>query len=206
MLAPAPKSSFAALVLCILGSTLASCSPDPVKLTATEPLELIVISHVETLLYTESGVSLDDVVSTEPFQRNNLRPGMTATEVAAILGEPDYLDEERQGRDEVFGFQTEDGNFEVIKQHVSSEGVEVDRWFLRYRPRDCASLVDPRLLEQVQNLEPVPSEVTVFSGLGRKGKAILEFDQEHACSAIWWLQQDEVESASKLVSASYAER
>lgn len=197
MLALAPRSRFAALALCILGAVLASCNPEPVTLTATAPLERIVTSERETLLYAESGVRLDEVVSTEPFRQENLRPGMTVTEVAAILGEPDYLDDHRQGRDEVFGFETEEGNFEVIKQHVSSEGSEVDRWFLRYRPRDCASLVDPRLLEQLQNLGHTPSEVTVFSGLGRKGKAILEFDEEPACSAIWWLQQDEAESGPR---------
>lgn len=132
---------------------------------------------------------LNDLVSMDPFRENNLKPGMTATEVAAILGRPDYLHGGRQGGDEIFGFQTDDGDFEVLKQHVSSEGVEVDPWFLRYRPRDCASLVNPRLLKQIQNLEPRPREVTVFSGFDRRGKAIIELDEVQACSAIWWLQK-----------------
>jgi hypothetical protein len=195
MLALASKSRLA-LMLCTLGIALASCSSDSVTLTADRPLERIVVSRTETLLYVESGIPLDDVVSMEPFRKKGLKPGMALTEVVAILGEPDYLDEHRQGRDDVFGFESEDGDFEVIKQHVSSEGVEVDRWFLRYRPRECSSLVDPRLLNQVKNLKLIPHRVTVFSGLGRKGKAVLEFDQGHGCSAIWWLQQDEAEFQS----------
>jgi hypothetical protein len=188
----AHKVTLPILALCLLGSALVSCSPDPVTLAATHPLERIVISPVETLLYAESGVHLHELVSTEPFREKNLKPGMTAAEVAKILGEPDYLSEDREGRDGVFGFHAEMGDFEVVKQHVSSEGIEVDRWFLRYRPRDCTSLLDPRVLRQVQNLEPFPRRVTVFSGSGRRGTAILEFDEERTCSAVWWLQQDGV--------------
>lgn len=181
------------LVLLTVGIGLMSCSSDPVTLTADRPLDRIVTSRTETLLYVESGVPLDDVISMEPFRMKGLKPGMTLMEVAALMGEPDYLDEHRQGRDEVFGFESEDGDFEVIKQHVSSEGKEVDRWFLRYRPRECFKLVDPRLLKQVKDLDFVPKRVTVFSGLGRRGKAVLEFDQDRSCSAIWWLQQDDAE-------------
>ena len=178
------------LSVCLFGSALASCSPNPVTLTAEKPLERIVVSQIETLLYAEPGTHLSDLISIEPFRTKNLRPGMTAREVEKFLGAPDYRSKERKGRDEVFGFHTKSGAIELIKQHVASEGVAIDRWFLRHRPQDCAPLVDPRLLRQVQDLEPFPREVILFSGLDRRGMAILEFNKERACTAIWWLQQD----------------
>lgn len=75
-----------------------------------------------------------------------------------------------------------------MKQHVSSEGAELDRWFLRYRPQDCAALLDPRLHDQVRNLEPFPDEVTLFAGCDHEEVAVLEFNAERTCTTIWWLR------------------
>jgi len=165
-----------------------ACTGDWVTVDAAAPLDRIVLSPLgEAFVHAQPGVELDELVSTAPFREKNLRPGMTADEVAAVLGEPDYLGRERGGSDEVFGFHAESGDFEVIKQHVSSEGTEVDRWFVRYRPRDCAPLVDPRLLRQIESLDSFPSKVTVLAGSDGEDAASLRFDEQHSCSAIWWL-------------------
>jgi len=184
------KRCCVALTILLLGNALASCSRDPVTLTATDPLDRIVIRPSgERLLYAQSGLKLRDIVSTEPFVEQGLRPGMTLTEVVRLLGKPDSLTHDRDGRDEVFGFEVSSGTFEVVKQHVSSEGAEVDRWFLRYRPQDCAALVDPRLFDQVRNLKPFPHEVALFAGPDHEEVAVLELDDERTCTTIWWLRE-----------------
>jgi hypothetical protein len=190
MIRPVPANRFlVALTILLLGNSLVSCSAEPVTLAASEPLERIVLRPPdETLLYARPGLKLSDIVSTEPFVERGLRPGMSVTQVVRLLGQPDFLTHDRDGRDQVFGFESASGAFEVVKQHVSSEGAEVDRWFLRYRPKNCEALVDPRLLDQVRNLEPFPDEVTLFAGPDREQVAVLGFDDERTCTTIWWLR------------------
>lgn len=101
MVRPVPASRCCvALTTLLLGIALASCSADPVTLTATDPLGRIVSRPPdETLLYAQAGLKLRDILSTEPFVEQGLRPGMTVTEVVGLLGEPDFLTHDRDGRE-----------------------------------------------------------------------------------------------------------
>lgn len=186
-LAPS-KHVVAALSLLVVG--LMSCSGEWITVAATDPLDHIVISPLgEAFVHAKPGVELQELVSTEPFVEMGLRPGMTAKEAASLIGPPDFAITEQHGQVEVFGYRSSGGVFEIVKQHVASEGTEVDRWFLRYRPTECMKLVDPVLLGQLRSLQPFPEQATVFAEPNQEGVVKIEFESDRSCSKVWWLQE-----------------
>jgi len=167
-----------------------SCSGEWVTVDATPPLDRIILSPSgEAAVYARPEVELQDLVSIRPFLEMGLRPGMTAEEAEALLGSPDYVATERNGQDEVFGYESPSGAFEIVKQHVSSEGSEVDRWFVRFQPRHCMELINPRILRQLRDLEPFPRAMRLLVGPDQTGVVSIYFEDERSCSKIWWLAE-----------------
>lgn len=89
---------------------------------------------------------------------------------------------------EVFGYRSPSGTFEIVKQHVSSEGSEVDRWFVRSQPEHCMELIDPRIVRQLRDLERFPRAMRLV-GPEQTGLVSIYFEDEQSCSTIWWLAE-----------------
>lgn len=187
-LAPA-KVRAAALSLLLLGAC--SSSDDWITVEGSAPLDRIVLSPSgEAAVHARPDVELRELVSMEPFLDMGLRPGMTAGEAESLLGEPDYVATESNGRDQVFGYRSTSGVVEIVKQHVSSEGSEVDRWFVRSQPEHCMDLIDRRIVRQLQDLERFPRAMRLLVGPEQTGVVSIYFEDEHSCSKIWWLAED----------------
>lgn len=184
------KAQLVALSLLFVGSTGISCSGEWVRVAATAPLDHIIVSPSgEAFAHAQPGVELQTLVSVKPFRDMGLQPGMNAEEAAKLLGQPHFVATERNGQDEIFGYDYSMGAFEIVKQHVASEGTEVDRWFLRHRPEECMELLAPALLAELRKLETFPEQVTVFAEPNQEGVAKVEFEGDHSCSRVWWLQE-----------------
>jgi len=140
-------------------------------------------------VHAQPEVELQDLVSIKPFLEEGLRPGMTSAEAATLLGPPDFITTERNGQDGVFGYEFAAGAFEIVKQHVSSERSEVDRWFLRYRPDNCMAMINPHVLQQLRALERFPRQITLLVGPDQVGLVSIDFEDEQTCSKIWWLEE-----------------
>jgi hypothetical protein len=185
-LAPINKVRAAALSLISIG--VLSCSGEWVTVAANAPLDQIVLSPSgEASVHARPEVGLQELVFIRPFLEAGLRPGMTAEEAEAVLGAPDYIATERNGQDEVFGYESSAGAFEIVKQSVSSEGSEVDRWFLRHQPQDCMRMINPLILQQLRALERFPRQMRLLVGPDQIGLVSIEFEDEQSCSRIWWL-------------------
>jgi hypothetical protein len=169
---------------------LLSCSGDWVTVDASAPLDRIILSPSgEAAVHARPEEELQELISIKPFLEMGLRPGMTGEEAEELLGPPDYVATERNGQDEVFGYRSPTGAFEVVKQHVSSEGSEVDRWFVRFQPVRCMDLIDPRVVEQLQDLDPFPRSMRLLVGPEQTGVVSIYFEGETSCSKIWWLAE-----------------
>ncbi len=186
----------------LVGTSLWGCGRDFETIQASDPLIRIEFGPSggflqrelpEAYLHAQPGVNLQELVPLQPFLENGLWPGMTVQDATSVLGQPDYTTTDYGGRDDVFGFKITRGTVEVVMQHVSSEGAEVDRWFLRYRPENCNSVVHPLVLQQLRALDRFPDAATVFADRDDSGVAKIEFTPERNCSRIWWLQRGETE-------------
>lgn len=182
------KARVAALSLLVLG--VLSCRGDWVTVDGSAPLDRIILSPSgEAAVHAQPDVELQELVSIEPFLKTGLRPGMTAEEAESLLGAPDYVTTENNGQDEVFGYRSSAGAVEIVKQHVSSEGSEVDRWFVRFQPEHCMELIDPRILWQLRDLERFPRAMRLLVGPAQTGLVSVDFEDEESCSRIWWLAE-----------------
>lgn len=179
--------------LLFLFAGVLSCSSEWVTVDATPPLDRIILSPSgEAAVHARPEVELQDLVSIRPFLEKGLRPGMTAEEAEALFGSPDYVSTERNGQDEVFGYESSSGVFEIVKQHVSSEGSEVDRWFVRIQPKQCMELINPGILSQLRDLEPFPRAMRLLVGPEQIAAVSIYFENERSCSEIWWLAESPV--------------
>lgn len=184
------KTRVAAISLLLVVGVMASCSGEWVTVAGTDPLDRMIISPSgEAFLHAQPEVELPELVSIRPFLEKGLRPGMTSSEAVTLLGPPDFIATERNGQDEVFGYDCAAGVFEIVKQHVASEGSEVDRWFLRHLPDDCMAMINPKILKQLRALERFPRQITVLVGPDQMGLVSIDFEDEQTCSKIWWLEE-----------------
>lgn len=182
------KVRVAALSLLLVGAL--ACRGDWVTVDGSAPLDRIVVSPSgEAAVHAQPDVELQELVSIAPFLEMGIRPGMTAEEAESLLGAPDYVATEANGRDEVFGYRSSAGAVEIVKQHVSSEGSEVDRWFVRSQPEHCMELIDPRIVRQLRDLENFPRAMRLLVGPTQTGLVSIDFEDEESCSKIWWLAE-----------------
>lgn len=180
----------AALSLLLLGTI--SCSSEWITVEGKGPVDRIVLSPSgEAAVYAQPNVKLQELVAIDFFLGMGLRPGMTAKEAEALLGSPDYVTAERNGQDQVFGYRSSSGSLEIVRQHVSSEGREAVRWFLRAQPKNCMELIDPRIVQQLQDLEHFPGRMRLLVGPEQTGVVSIYFEDELSCSQIWWLAEEE---------------
>lgn len=165
-----------------------SCEQEEVQvLSAPVPLSKVIIRPSgEVTVYAAEGTALEDLINLDTFLELGLKPGMTITEVEALLGKPDVIDDDRGGRDVVYAYRTSTGRIEIVRQHVSSEGAEVDRWFLRIRPSFGKELVHPLILKYSPPRSGWAESILVLAGPEYSSVGKLEF-HEGRLRLIWWL-------------------
>lgn len=174
--------SLLAALLLLLGCQ----NHESTTLPADYPLEKIIVRPSgRTLFYAAPSVSLEDLVDLSPLIDRGLQPGTNLRRIEARLGSPDYQTTDRQGRDDVYGYEVPEGLVEIVKQHVSSEGLETDRWFLRYRPAAGNSALHDTIVSYVTHVNPKPTEISVLAGPNRKSVVGLDFEGD-TVTLIWW--------------------
>ena len=168
------------LVLCWIVVT--ACSDElPREVSVETPVEaplakLEVWGH-EAYIDAAKGVRLEDLVDISPLRSAGLSPGETLDEVRAILGEPNYRSTSRQGRDLVFGYRTDKGRIEIIRQEVESEDYEVVHWLTTYVPLPNARPLHPALEEAIRDLRDLRSAVVMAGEHGADRAGITWRDQ-----------------------------
>jgi hypothetical protein len=159
------------------------------------PAPLTKISHFggnDFFIEARHGVLLADLVDLEAFQ--DLKPGMSFDQVREVLGEPQFAFQEYR-RDDVLAFSTRfDGRIEVVRQTVSSEGYEGERWFLRFGLlQPCAPCyVKPPIWDVV----PVQPERLSLSVSTDDGQVVLDLEEKRLVR-IWWLGDGPEEEAPR---------
>lgn len=172
----------------------ACCGGKYIVLQAEHPLSQVRIhSSGEVVIEPGEGIGLSDLVDLKPFRDLGLRPGQPIEEVEGLLGPPETFGYSREGRDEVFGYERDFGTIEIVKQHVSSEGTEVDRWFLRLRvDRDGHKLVHPAILKYSPSPEAHYPHISLYDRASG-GAAALDFEQGELKYLWWYVNGDDHE-------------
>lgn len=188
-----PSMSRLFTLILLLIATMASCYGDWVSQEAAYPLAKIeyLSPAREVFVHAEQGVRMGSLVSLQPFVMSKMRPGISAEEASKLVGEPDFVTNERGGYDEVFGFEAQGGMIEVVRQRVESEGYEGDRWLLRFRSSGCIDLVSPIILDQLRrHLGSLPETATILGEPSEvEGVVKIVFQGDDDCSMIWWLSE-----------------
>lgn len=175
------------LVLSVL-LTIPSCSSRTKELEADYPFDRIAIYSREILFVASSGVKLENLVSVKCFQDAGLWPGISADEAIAIMGRsPQRIFLENAQRDAVYGFTTECGELQIVKQKVSSEGIDSERWFLRLRPfGHSRDLVAAEILKILEENEIEVPRLRLIDGTVDSRAASLYFEGSEL-KYLWWL-------------------
>lgn len=131
-------------------------------------------------------VELNELVNLQPFVQAGVRPGQSLEEVEPKLGVPDAMTTDREGRDDVFRYYRESGTIDLVRQHVSSEGAEVDRWFIRFRPAAGVAVAHPDVLAHQPPRGGWTESILILAGPDRGSVAKLEFE-DGELAYLWWL-------------------
>jgi hypothetical protein len=172
------------LLSTLLGLPAISCTPASQERQLSAPLDKI-RRHGENEYFIASlpGVALSDLVDLAMF--HELAPGFSFDQVEAILGPP-LLVFKSDRRDDGSAFASSfEGRIEVVRQVVSSEGYEGERWFVRFTPRvPCSPCYIKRSIWQAI---PDSSEGTSIYVSADNGQVKLEIDEKKRLVRIWWL-------------------
>lgn len=191
------RKAFALVVMAILGLLIClhwTCSNRP----SLEPIELTpplvrIRTHggKEYFLKIRNDSKVENHCDLELLA--GLRPGMTSSEVAKILG-PSQGRSEEYGRDDVFSFFTDRGTVDVVRQPaLDSEGeAHGSRWLLRARPNDgrLAEHLSSEVLAALLAAKPGDSYSLVIYNHSSSAKVVI---QGTRVLSIWWLRDEPFE-------------
>lgn len=178
---------FPLLPICILSF---ACLDQPAtRASAPYPLnEVVFLRSGDIYIYTDEEVELADLIDMTPFLELEFWPGISADEATALQGPPAVIGTTRRGRDKVYGYTSTLGTVEIVEQHVSSEGTEAVRWFLRLHLKpeiDESALIDKSILTYRPSGCTGRERTIIFSGKDHESAVALEF-ADRELTYLWW--------------------
>ena len=158
------------------------------KIEPQYPFEDIRLNSLgEVYIKAEKGVDIRGLFNLMAFEEVGLTPGADLESTVALIGEPSEIFSEHSGRDQVYQFDTRHGKIQLASQFVSSEGAEVERWFLRLRVesnRDVLS--DPSTFHYILSAMEGSADIQVGIVLPQAETVKIEVI-DNSVKYLWWL-------------------
>ena len=176
------------LATLLISMILCACSSKDVEIPLEYPLSNLKLTSREAVLVASPGVELEELLDLKTFRQDGVWPGITIDEAISILGEPDSIFSENGNRDLVHSYQRHSGDLQIVRQRVTSEGPELDRWFVRFQPHteELKLLVSSAILGTMGHLNENIVRIRLVDGLQKRSMASLHL-RSGKISQIWWL-------------------